>query len=199
LLRKLKFEPQEADRFQRSRNIRLRHRDAFRIALQKARPEMIRVGYAPGAFDLFHVGHLNLLRLAKGRCDYLIAGVVSDEMLRQNKGIAPMVPLQDRLEIVRNISFVDKAVAEEVPQKLQMWKALRFHVLFKGSDWIGTDKGERLNREFAPVGVEIVYLPRLNRTSSTALRGALQDIELLAQGLKGAAAGAIGSSELQRA
>lgn len=110
---------------------------------------MIRVGYAPGAFDLFHIGHLNLLRLAKGRCDYLIAGIVSDEMLRQNKGIDPMVPLQDRLEIVRNISFVDKAVAEAVPQKLQMWKALRFHILFNGSDWIGTDKGDRLHREFA--------------------------------------------------
>jgi glycerol-3-phosphate cytidylyltransferase len=160
---------------------------------------MIRVGYAPGAFDLFHVGHLNLLRLAKSRCDYLIAGVVSDEMLRENKGIVPIVPLQDRLEIVRNICFVDKAVAEEVPLKSQMWNVLRFHILFMGSDWIGTEKGHRLDREFAPIGVEVVYLPRLTRISSTALRDALENIELLAKGLKGADVGEIGRRELQRA
>ncbi|HEY4038757.1 MAG TPA: adenylyltransferase/cytidyltransferase family protein, partial [Burkholderiaceae bacterium] len=104
---------------------------------------MIRVGYAPGAFDLFHVGHLNLLRSARSRCDYLIAGVVSDEVLKLTKGITPVVSLEERLEIVRSISFVDKAVVEDVPHKIDMWRELKFDVLFKGDDWKGTDKGIR--------------------------------------------------------
>ena len=74
-----------------------------------------RIGYAAGAFDLFHIGHLNLLAQARQRCDYLIAGVVSDELLRATKGRAPVVPLAERLEIVRNIRYVDEAVAKFIP------------------------------------------------------------------------------------
>ena len=132
-----------------------------------------RVGYAAGAFDLFHIGHLNILKHAKSQCDYLIAGVVSDEMLRQVKGIDPVIPLAERLEIVRNIGFVDEAVAETVPDKLDTWRELRFDVIFKGDDWRGTEKGLRLEREFAAVGVEVVYFPYTMTTSSTTLRRAL--------------------------
>ena len=132
-----------------------------------------RVGYAAGAFDLFHIGHLNILKHAKSQCDYLIAGVVSDEMLRQVKGIDPVIPLAERLEIVRNIGFVDEAVAETVPDKLDTWRELRFDVFFKGDDWRGTEKGLRLEREFAAVGVEVVYFPYTMTTSSTTLRRAL--------------------------
>lgn len=132
-----------------------------------------RVGYAAGAFDLFHIGHLNILKHAKSQCDYLIAGVVSDEMLRQVKGIDPFIPLAERLEIVRNIGFVDEAVAETVPDKLDTWRELRFDVFFKGDDWRGTEKGLRLEREFAAVGVEVVYFPYTMTTSSTQLRRAL--------------------------
>src|SRR5882757_2736853 len=87
---------------------------------------MIRIGYAPDAFDLFHVGHLNLLRSARSCCDYLIAGVVSEEMLKVDKGITPVGSLEERLEIVRSIGFVDKAVAEVVPHKIDMWRQLQF-------------------------------------------------------------------------
>ncbi|KRC47469.1 cytidyltransferase [Leifsonia sp. Root227] len=132
-----------------------------------------RVGYAAGAFDLFHIGHLNILKHAKSQCDYLIAGVVSDEMLRQVKGIDPVIPLAERLEIVRNIGFVDEAVAETVPDKLDTWRELQFDVFFKGDDWRGTEKGLRLEREFAAVGVEVVYFPYTMTTSSTTLRRAL--------------------------
>lgn len=132
-----------------------------------------RVGYAAGAFDLFHIGHLNILKHAKSQCDYLIAGVVSDEMLRQVKGIDPVIPLAERLEIVRNIGFVDEAVAETVPDKLDTWRELRFDVFFKGDDWRGTEKGLSLEREFAAVGVEVVYFPYTMTTSSTTLRRAL--------------------------
>jgi glycerol-3-phosphate cytidylyltransferase len=136
-----------------------------------------RIGYAAGAFDLFHVGHLNILKHAKSECDYLIAGVVSDEMLRQNKGIDPVVPLAERLEIVRSMRFVDEAIAEDVPDKMDMWRKLQFHRFFKGDDWRGTEKGEKLEREFATVGVEVVYFPYTLSTSSTALRRALDTLE----------------------
>ena len=141
---------------------------------------MPRTGYAPGAFDLFHVGHLNLLKHAKSRCDFLIAGVVSDEVLRTQKGVTPVIPLAERLEIVRNIRFVDDAVAAVVPDKLDIWRELRFDVFFKGDDWRGTEQGERLEREFAAVGVEVVYFPYTLSTSSTALRRALDSINRLA-------------------
>lgn len=132
-----------------------------------------RIGYAAGAFDLFHIGHLNILRHAKSECDYLIAGVVSDEMLELTKGTSPVVPLHERLEIVRSIAYVDEAVAETVPDKLDMWRELRFDVFFKGDDWRGTEKGLRLEREFAAVGVEVVYFPYTMTTSSTQLRRAI--------------------------
>lgn len=132
-----------------------------------------RIGYAAGAFDLFHIGHLNILKHAKLQCDWLIAGVVSDEMLRLTKGIDPVVPLAERIEIVRSISVVDEAVAETVPDKLDTWRELRFDVFFKGDDWRGTEKGLRLEREFAAVGVEVVYFPYTVSTSSTVLRRAL--------------------------
>jgi glycerol-3-phosphate cytidylyltransferase len=131
------------------------------------------VGYAPGVYDLFHVGHLNVLRHAKGHCDYLVAGVVSDEMAELAKGRPPVIPLVERLEIVRSIRFVDAAFVETVPDKLVTWQQVRFDVLFKGDDWRGTPKGEKLERDFRAVGVEIVYFPYTVHTSSTQLRGAL--------------------------
>jgi len=135
-----------------------------------------KIGYAAGAFDLFHIGHLNLLRHAKTECDYLIAGVVSDEMLELTKGVTPVIPLAERLEIVSHISYVDEARAEVVPDKLETWRAVGFNVFFKGDDWRGTEKGMKLEREFAAVGVEVVYFPYTVHTSSTQLRRALDAI-----------------------
>lgn len=131
------------------------------------------VGYAPGAYDLFHVGHLNILRHAKSRCDFLIAGVVSDEMCERAKGYPPVIPLSERLEIVRHIDFVDDVHEETVPEKLETWKVLRFDRIFKGDDWQGTPKGDKLERDFATVGVDVVYFPYTVTTSSTKLRRAL--------------------------
>lgn len=139
--------------------------------------DALRVGYAAGAFDLFHVGHLNILKHARSQCDYLIAGVVSDEMLELTKGIRPIVPLAERLEIVRNVRFVDDAIAEVVPDKLDTWKTVQFDVFFKGDDWRGTEKGQRLERDFADVGVDVVYFPYTVSTSSTQLRRALDLLE----------------------
>ncbi len=137
----------------------------------------MRVGYAAGAYDLFHVGHLNILRHARRHCDHLIAGVVSDEMLLLTKGRAPVVPLAERMEIVAHIAYVDQVHAETVPDKLETWKQLHFDVFFKGDDWRGTPKGVELERRFAEVGVEVVYFPYTAHTSSTALRRALALLE----------------------
>jgi glycerol-3-phosphate cytidylyltransferase len=138
---------------------------------------MTRVGYAPGAYDLFHVGHLNLLRQARAHCDYLIAGVVADEVLELTKARRPVIPLAERMEIVRHISFVDEVVAETQPDKLVTWQDVRFDVIFKGDDWRGTPKGEKLERDFATVGVDVVYFPYTVHTSSTILRKALAVLE----------------------
>ena len=135
------------------------------------------VGYAPGAYDLFHIGHLNLLRHAAEHCDHLIAGVVSDEMLLLTKGRAPVIPLAERMEIVRNLRYVDEVHAEVVPDKLDTWRAVGFDVIFKGDDWRGTEKGIRLERDFASVGVEVRYFPYTVTTSSTQLRRALAALE----------------------
>jgi glycerol-3-phosphate cytidylyltransferase len=134
------------------------------------------VGYAPGAYDLFHVGHLNVLKHAAANCDRLVVGVVSDEMLLQTKGRLPVVPLAERLEIVRSLRFVDSVHAEVVPDKMDTWREVGFDVLFKGDDWRGTAKGEKLERDFAAVGVQIRYFPYTMHTSSTILRKALAAI-----------------------
>ena len=141
---------------------------------------MIRIGFAPGAFDLFHIGHLNLLRRAKEHCDFLIAGVLADEMLIRHKGVTPVIPLAERLEIVGDVRCVDTAVPVMTYGRVEIWKALRFNVLFKGDDWQGTEKGNQLECDFGALGVEVVYFPYTLATSSSALRRTLQNIDALA-------------------
>ena len=131
------------------------------------------IGYAPGAYDLFHVGHLNVLRLARQHCDVLVAGVVSDEICVLTKGIRPFVPLEERLEIVRSIDLVDAVHAETTTDKLDAWEQVRFDRIFKGDDWRGTPKGIALEQKFAAVGVEVVYFPYTMHTSSSMLRRAI--------------------------
>lgn len=132
-----------------------------------------RLGYVPGVFDMFHIGHLNILRNARLTCDVLIAGVVSDDRALTVKGQEPIVPLSERLEIVRSVRYVDHVVVEDVSNKIEMWQRLHFDVIIKGDDWRGTAKGDALERDFGPLGVEIVYLPYTVHTSSTMLRQVL--------------------------
>lgn len=148
-----------------------------------------RIGYAAGGFDLFHVGHLNLLRHAREQCDELVAGVVSDEMLREVKGVEAVIPTLERAEIVRALRFVDRVHVETVPDKLETWREVRFTHFFKGDDWRGTERGLRLEREFAEVGVEVVYFPYTAHTSSTALRRALALLEATAEPAQASARG----------
>jgi len=140
-----------------------------------------RIGYVPGVYDLFHIGHLNILRNARARCDYLIAGVVSDEMCLLAKGKMPVIPLVERLEIVAGVRYVDRAIVEYLPEKLDTWREIGFTTIFKGDDWRGTPKGDKLERDFVAVGVEVIYLPYTVHTSSTLLRRALNALDAGAQ------------------
>lgn len=131
------------------------------------------VGYSPGVFDTFHIGHLNLLRRSRLKCDYLIAGVTSDEVTLKQKGRLPLVPQDERIEIVRSMEFVDEAVLEVTTDKLATWREVRFDVIFKGDDWKGTRKWVGLEHEFARRGVGVVFLPYTDHTSTTHVRRAL--------------------------
>ena len=126
-----------------------------------------------GTYDLFHVGHLNLLRQAAALCDVLVAGVVADEVLERTKGARPFVPLAERLEIVAAIDVVDRVHAETSTDKVDAWRAVGFHRVFKGDDWRGTAKGVALESRLGAHGVEVVYFPYTMHTSSTHLRRAL--------------------------
>ncbi len=127
-------------------------------------------GYVPGAFDLFHIGHLNLLRRARLECDRLIAGVVSDEVALTQKGRLPVVPQDERVEIVAALTMVDAVHLETTPDKLATWAQVGFDVVFKGDDWLGSPTWTALGREFAARGVRVVYLPYTRHVSTTLMR-----------------------------
>jgi glycerol-3-phosphate cytidylyltransferase len=128
------------------------------------------VGYVPGVYDLFHIGHLNVLRHARELCDVLVAGVVSDEVCEQVKGVRPFVPLDERFAIVDAIGMVDVTYAEMTTDKLDSWRDVGFHRVFKGDDWRDTARGRELEQRVGSVGVEVVYFPYTAHTSSTQLR-----------------------------
>ncbi|WP_308346471.1 adenylyltransferase/cytidyltransferase family protein [Streptomyces sp. ISL-66] len=133
------------------------------------------IGYASGVFDLFHIGHLNLLRQARAQCDHLVAGVLTDEA-SSHKGRPPLVPLHERLEVVKAMTCVDEAIVDHTLEKMDAWQQVGFHRLFKGDDWRGTARGEQWERDFAAVGVEVVYLPYTMHVSSTNLRLLIQQL-----------------------
>ena len=130
-------------------------------------------GYVPGGFDMLHVGHLNILTEAAKRCDHLIAGVATDESLERMKGRGPIVPLAERMAMVAALRMVDSVVPDYDQDKRLAWKRSPFDVLFKGTDWEGTDKGRRLEAEMAEVVASVIYLPYTPTTSSTMLRRTL--------------------------
>lgn len=133
-----------------------------------------RIGYVPGVYDMFHIGHLNVLRRARAHCDILIAGAVSDEKAFAVKGSYPMVPLHERIEILEHCTLVDRAYPEHAETKVEVWQELRFDALFKGDDWRGTAQGLALEQQLDEVGVDVVYLPYTVHTSSTMLRRELE-------------------------
>ncbi len=133
------------------------------------------VGYTSGVFDLFHIGHLNLLKNAKGLCDKLIVGVTTDELLLNYKGKSSVIPFEERMEIVRNIKFVDAVVPQNSMNKIEMWDKLKFDVMFVGDDWYNTDKWRAFEKQFNAVKVQIMYFPYTKGTSSTLINEILRN------------------------
>lgn len=129
-----------------------------------------RVGYTTGVFDMFHIGHLNILRRAKEKCDYLIVGVSTDELVMEYKNKTPIIPFEERAEIVRSIDCVDRVIAQENRDKYEAWRELKFDVMFVGDDWKGKPLFMKVEEEFKKVGVDVVYFPYTKDTSSTILR-----------------------------
>ena len=132
------------------------------------------IGYTTGVYDMFHIGHLNILRRAKEKCDYLIVGVSTDELVQHDKNKIPIIPFEERCEIVKAIRYVDEVVPQMDKNKFGAWEKYHFNKMFVGSDWKGTDAWKRFEEQFAPVGVEIIYLDHTDGISSTILRNRLQ-------------------------
>lgn len=128
------------------------------------------IGYTTGVYDMFHIGHLNILRRAKEQCDYLIVGVSTDQLVEKDKNKTPIIPFENRCAIVEAIKYVDRVVPQENKNKIGAWEKLHFNKMFVGSDWQGTPQWQRFEEQFRPLGVEIVYLPHTEGISSTMLR-----------------------------
>lgn len=134
------------------------------------------IGYTTGVYDLFHIGHLNVLRRAKENCDYLIVGVTTDELSESKKGKKPVIPFEERAEIIEALKFVDMVVPQENYNKYAAWDKHKFHKMFVGDDWKGSEKWNQIEKDFAKLGVEIVYFPYTTHTSSTFMRNVLEKI-----------------------
>lgn len=135
-----------------------------------------KVGYTTGVYDLFHIGHLNVIRQAKEQCDYLIVGVSTDELVQHDKNKTPIIPFSERIQIVEAIKYVDQAVPQKDKNKVGAWEKYHFDAMFVGSDWQGTSTWKKFEEEFKPLGVDIIYLPHTDGISSTLLTEVLHSL-----------------------
>ena len=134
------------------------------------------IGYTAGVYDMFHIGHLNILQRAKEQCDYLIVGVSTDELVQKEKNKKPVIPFDERCKIIEAIKYVDMVVPQENKNKLAAWEKYNFDKMFVGSDWKGTPQWNKYEEQFSPHNVEIVYLPHTDGISSTELTNILKKL-----------------------
>lgn len=135
-----------------------------------------KTGYTAGVYDMFHVGHLNILRQAKEMCDFLVVGITTDELSLKKKNKLPVIPYEERVEIVEAIKYVDKVIPQEDSNKVLAHDIIDFDVIFVGDDWKGTEVWNNYENEFKKMGVDVVYFPYTKVTSSTMLREKLLNI-----------------------
>ena len=135
-----------------------------------------KVGYTTGVFDMFHVGHLNILKRAKEQCEFLIVGVSTDELVKNYKKKIPVIPFEERKEIVKSIKYVDRVVPQTSMNKMEAWKQLHFDAIFHGDDWKGSNLYNEVEAELNKVGCDMVFLPHTDGTSSTLLTEVLHKI-----------------------
>ncbi len=136
-----------------------------------------KIGYTTGVFDMFHIGHLNILKRAKEQCEYLIVGVTTDALCESRKKKKPIINQQDRVAIVSAIRYVDKVVLQEDMDKMAAVVKYKANAVFVGSDWKGTQAWEQYEKEFSKVGCTVVYLDHTDGISSTILRDRLNSME----------------------
>ncbi|MBR3300327.1 MAG: FAD synthase [Clostridia bacterium] len=134
-----------------------------------------KIGYTTGVFDMFHVGHLNILKKAKEQCEYLIVGVSTDELVKGYKHKAPIVPYNERKQIVESIKYADKVVPQTSLDKLEAWKEYKFDAMFHGDDWKGSSMYEDIESKLESVGVDVVYIPHTKGISSTILANKIKE------------------------
>ena len=134
-------------------------------------------GYTAGVYDMFHIGHLNVLRNAKALCNELIVGVSTDEVVEKNKNKKTIIPFDERIKIIEAIKYVDKAVPQttySIEGKIESAKENKIDVMFVGDDWKGTEKWNKIEEELKKINVDVVYLPHTDGISSTMLRGKIK-------------------------
>lgn len=129
-----------------------------------------KIGYTSGVYDLFHIGHLNILKTAKKYCDYLIVGVTTDELCYTRKSKYPVICLQDRMEIVKSIKYVDKVIIQDDMDKLKVIKKYKCDIVFVGSDWQGTEAWKLYELQFKEYNCDVIYIKYTDGISSTMLR-----------------------------
>ena len=140
------------------------------------RMKKYKIGYTTGVYDLFHIGHLNVIRSAKKLCEYLIVGVSTDELVMTLKGREPVIPFNERIEIISALKYVDEAVPETVQDKILAWDRFKYDVLFKGSDWKEKEGFIELEQQLKLRGAETVFFPYTEHTSSSILSEALKKL-----------------------
>ncbi len=134
------------------------------------------IGYTTGVYDMFHIGHLNIIRRAKELCDYLIVGVSTDELVQKEKNKTPVIPYEERISIIGALKYVDMVVAQTNKNKFEAWEKYHFDKMFVGSDWKGSSQWIEYERQFQPVGVEIIYLKHTDGISSTKLTEYIKNV-----------------------
>ena len=134
-----------------------------------------KVGYTTGVFDLFHVGHLNILEKSKEICDTLIVAVCTDEYVQETKNLTPIISYEDRARIIASLKCVDKVVPMTYTDKLRAWEEYKFDVLISGDDWKGSERYNLTEKQLAPLGVDVYYVPYTKSISTTMIKGKLKN------------------------
>ncbi len=134
------------------------------------------VGYTTGVFDMFHIGHLHLLKKAKRHCDYLIVGVSTDELVEDYKQKKPIIPFEHRFEIVNSLEIVDEVVVQSHRDKIKQFHEINYDVMFVGDDWKGSKIFEEVEKELNKYNAQVIYFEYTKKVSSTKFNNILQDL-----------------------
>jgi len=167
------YDPLTTSQKERTISVKNNVNESFCAEGMSKNQKKYKVGYTTGVFDLFHIGHLNIIKKAKECCEHLIVGVSTDELVMQYKKKKPVIPFEERVAIVAAIKYVDEVVVQEIQDKVLAWHKYKYDCVCVGNDWQGSEMMIKVERELGPKGVDVVIFPRTENTSSTMLTEAL--------------------------